>query len=643
MPVGPLLPGRIPSGLLAARLQQDLFRNTRVLNSLQDQVATGQKLFLPSDSPAAALRSIVLQRQLEYQEQYKVSIETDRSFLAVSEQSLQTISDILNHAKSLLLEGVGDNVTATERIALADEVAAAIKGAVITANSSHRGRYLFGGSQTTSAPFEIRDDNSVAYLGDRLSVDTLIERHLIVSNSVDGPLAFGVLSPIPARELNPAISDATKISDLHGGIGVELGAIEVTLTDGVTTQEASVDLAGAKTIEDIRTRLEDAFAAGPLTLTVDIDPGTNSGLRLTPSSGTVTVADVAGARLAADLGIASGPAAVINGGDLNPRLTEQTLIADLNGGTGIGPVAGTGLSITVGDETQIIDLSSAVTLEDVFNQIRLSGLPVDVGINDQGSAIAFSSRLSGADLFVGENGGQNATLLGLRTLTAETGLADLNRGLGVPVDDDAPLRITRRDGTSLDISLAGANSIQDVLDAINAVDPGVLVASLNSVGNGITLLDNDGVSTGPLVVEDNAIAKALGLAGEETGTDPTVPLVGRDVNPQEEEGLFNILSRLEDALREGDNNELARLDPLLEQEVERFNLVRGEVGNRLRLLDQVENRILDRDVLFKEALSVDFDADLTETITKVAQIQASLEATLRIAAQTSQLSILAFL
>jgi flagellar hook-associated protein 3 FlgL len=284
-----------------------------------------------------------------------------------------------------------------------------------------------------------------------------------------------------------------------------------------------------------------------------------------------------------------------------------------------------------------------VTLEDLFNQIRLSGLDVAVGINAQGTALEFSSRVSGADFTVGENNGNNATLLGIRTLTADTRLADLNRGVGVPVDQLTPLTIIRRDGTTIDVDLAGTNTIQDVLNAINAVDPGVLVASLNAVGNGITLLDNDGVSTGPLVVEENVVSVALGLNGAETGTDPAIPLVGQDKNPHEDQGLFNILSRLEKALRTGDDAELSRLDALLEQEIDRFHLVRGDIGSRLQLLDQVEGRILDRDVLLKEALSVDFDTDLSEAITQVAQIQTALEASLKIAAQASQLTILAFL
>jgi flagellin-like hook-associated protein FlgL len=219
----------------------------------------------------------------------------------------------------------------------------------------------------------------------------------------------------------------------------------------------------------------------------------------------------------------------------------------------------------------------------------------------------------------------------------------LNKGRGVPVDKGVDLEITRRDGSMVQIDLSGTNTIQDVLDAINAVDPGVLVASLNAVGNGITLVDDDGVSTGPLTVTENIVSVALGIDGQETGTNPAVPLVGRDANPREESGLFNILARLEDALRSGDNQELERLDGLLTDEIDRFNLVRGEIGSRLQLLDQVDNRIRDREVLLKETLSVEFDTDLTQAITQVAQVQASLEATLRIAAQTSQLSILAFL
>ena len=100
---------------------------------------------------------------------------------------------------------------------------------------------------------------------------------------------------------------------------------------------------------------------------------------------------------------------------------------------------------------------------------------------------------------------------------------------------------------------------------------------------------------------------------------------------------------LQAALANGDTQELERLDGLINAEVERLNLVRGDVGSRLQALDRVGNRLADETVLLQEALSGEFDTDLAAAVTRVAQIQATLEAVLKIAAQTSQLSLLSFL
>jgi flagellar hook-associated protein 3 FlgL len=643
MSVGPLLPGRLPSSLSAERLRLNLQTSTALLQRLQDQAATGQKFLLPGESPAAAVRSIVLQKAIERQEQYRTSVQTATSFLAASEQSLASIGDALNRAKSIMLAGVGDNATATERVALADETATLIRSAVDAANSQFRGRYLFGGSRSDRPPFALTDSGAVVYRGDGLAIDSHINPDLLLANNVDGRTAFApIAAPAPA-DLDPALTLETQLADLHGGTGVRPGPVRVTLTDGVTTQTATVDLSTARSIGDVKARLEDAFAAGPLTLTAGIDPGTSSGLLLTASAGaTVAVADLAGSTVAADLGIVSAAAATINGGDLDPRLTLQTSLASLNGGAGIGATAGTGLRITLDGQTVTVDLDGTADVEDLLNRLQATGLELLTEIDPAGRGLVVGSRLSGADFAIGENGGTNATALGLRTLTGETLLAGMNGGLGVPVDA-GPLVIERRDGSTVEVDLSAAATVQDVLDAVNAIDPGVLTASLNAIGNGISLLDNDGVSTGPLTVPGSPLATALGIAGAETGTDPTVPLVGADVNPLEPQGLFNVLVRLERALRAGDDGELSRLDPLLNAEAERLAGVRGEVGSQLTLLDQVGERLADREVQLHLDLSEHFDADIAEVITQATQVQATLEATLRIAAETSRLTLLSFL
>jgi len=649
MGIGPILPGRIPASLFTGQLEQNLAVANRQLAHLQNQIATGQRFFLPSESPAEAARAILLQSTIERKLQMQANVQIDQSLLGVSESALATVGNSLNEAKAILLSGVGDALSATDKVALADEIAAILQGVQNAANTKFRGRYLFGGSESQELPFELMADGFVRYNGDGQSLNSFVDFDLLVANNVDGATAFGALTPPVGADLDTALTLDTKIADLHGGAGVELGSIVVTVDDTVNpVQSVTVDLSNAETIQDIKTILENAFAGPAPNLTVDVDPTSKNGIRLTPSGGTVAVTDIDGSTVAADLGITSPATAVINGADLDPTVTLLTKLADLNNGAGVAQTAGKGLLFTNGQSSVAVDISSAITVEDLFNAIREENLDLNLEINQAGNGLAISSRLSGAGFSIGENGDTSAADLGIRTFDSSTRLGDLNFGRGVPVNTldengdllPAILEITRRDGTTTNVDLKGLSTVQEVIDAITAVD-GNLTASLNSVGNGISIVDTSGA--GPLIVPAGLVSTALGLDGEETGVDNTIPLVGTEVHSREAGGVFNILVRLEKALRNQDDAELTRLDPLLDAEIERFNSVRAEVGSRLQLLDEIENRLLDEEVALQEALSEEFDTDLTTAITQVASVTAALEATLRIAATTLRLSLLDFL
>jgi flagellar hook-associated protein 3 FlgL len=219
----------------------------------------------------------------------------------------------------------------------------------------------------------------------------------------------------------------------------------------------------------------------------------------------------------------------------------------------------------------------------------------------------------------------------------------LNLGQGVPVNATdssgnpipANLEIQRRSGTTVEVNLAGATTVQDVLNDINAVDPGKLVASLNSVGNGISLTDNDGVSTGPLTVTNNPISQALGLAGTQSNPNPTTPLVGTDVNPQQATGVFNLLIQLQSALQSNNNAELT----LFQQEIQRVSTVQGNVGSQQQLLTQIQTQTSTEQTNLQASLSTLQDVNMASAITQLTQIQTSLQATLQTAASSMQLSI----
>lgn len=634
MTLSPILPGRLPGTLLGDRLLNNLQNGQRLLARLQDQSSTGQKFFVPSDSPAAATRTIALQRFIERKEQMQNNIRVDRSLLSATETNLDNVGDALNQGKSVILAGIGESSTPAENRALAEEAGGLVDQVVNAGNAKFRDRFLFGGSESRAAPFERIDGGFVRYNGDALTVESFIDLDLTTQNSIDGETAFAPLTPPAGEDINPALTLQTRIADLNGGEGAEPGPITVTVDDG-TPQTETVDLAGAETVDDIKTRIEAAFPPGDITVGIN---AANNGLLVTPAAGTVEIADQQGLNVAAELGIESGPVASIDGADLDPRLTTGTQLADLNGGAGID--GSDGLLITSGSTSKAIDIASAQTVEDLFNTLKSADLDLAVGINEAGNGLAISSRLSGADFSIGENGGTDATDLGIRTLTADTALNELNRDRGVPVDDGNTLDVVLSDSTELNIDLSGANTVQDVLDRINAASPGNLSASLNTTGNGITLTESAG-GTDPFEIKENDISTALGIEGQ---TAAGGSIVGEDVNPLEAEGLLNILVRTEAALENGDDRELHRLGQSIEDEVDRFDAVRFDVGNRLKTLEEIENRLRDENIRLQESLSEEFDADVTQVITEAAQVQESLSATLGIASRTlQQLNLFSFL
>ncbi len=636
MSIGPILPGRLPNSLASSRLQASLQQINRELARLQDQAATGQKFFLPSESPREAVQTVALQRTIERQDHYSSNILTERSFLSASETAMTTAADAASRAKTLILQGVGLNTGPAEKQSLALEAGALLTSVVNAANTLQSGRYVFAGSDAGQPPFEILDNGYVRYNGDTQELDSYIGNDLRLALNVDGNAAFSALSPPVTADVNPALSLDSRLSDLLNGRGAATGPIQVTVDDGlnpVSTQ--TVDLTGAQTIRDIKTRLEAAFPAN--SLTVAVDPTTRNSLQLTAAVG-VTVSDVSGSTVARQLGIVGGPAATISGNDLDPKMTLETKLSDFRGGLGLANPAGT-FVISNGDRTATIDVSGAVTVQDLFNRIREADVDVSLDINANGNGLSIRSRLSGALFSISENGGSTATDLGIRTLNASTRLADLNRGMGVPVDNGSTLNIQLTDGTVHNIDLSAARTIQDVINAVNNAGNPNLTASLNSVGNGITITDSS-IGANGFSIEANSIGTALGLNGSLAGSGS---IVGTDVNPQEPQGLMGLLLNIRSALNNNSDSELNRLDAKTIHEVERINLVRGDIGSRQGFLSDVENRLEDYKVVLQASLSDLFDADITEVITRLSQTSSMLQATLQIASRLQQLSLTNFL
>lgn len=252
------------------------------------------------------------------------------------------------------------------------------------------------------------------------------------------------------------------------------------------------------------------------TLTVDIDAGFSS-------ANDVMAAINAEGTFSARL----DPSELQNNGSgvLLDTWTNPSATATTSGGSGTVLDQGSGFQITNGGKTYDIDISGAKTVQDLLNTINDSGASVVASIDPQSNGIVVRSALSGASFSIGENGGTAATQLGIRTLSTSTSLASLNNGAGVNLaTTGSDLVITRKDGVQLQVSLAGAQTVGDVINDINNANPGggvPVVASLSANGNGIQLTDDDPSSSGTLSVtagSSGSAARDLGFLSPTSNT-----------------------------------------------------------------------------------------------------------------------------
>ncbi|MHC4775113.1 MAG: flagellin, partial [Planctomycetota bacterium] len=407
----------------------------------------------------------------------------------------------------------------------------------------------------------------------------------------------------------------------------------------------------------VATTLEDAINAVAPGATIRIDPVTEARFEVIPPLGlVVTISDLVGNTTAADLGIAGAFGALGGpGADIDPKLTEQTLVSGL---TGVAVPLGS-IRISNAGQSRDLDLSGATNVQEIINAVESLNLGVRVEIADTGDRLNFINELSGGEMSIGEVGaGVTATQLGVRTLATWTRLEDFNDGLGIQIRSgsvdpitglpdpaaDLDFRITAKNGNTIDVDLAGAQTVQDILDAINnaaAVAGTPVAADLAGDGNGIRITDMT-LGADDLVVEalNGSFAAAdLGVAGTTTGAI----LIGEDRATVAVESVFSHLMGLRDALLANDERGITLAADKFEADISRLAEARANVGVRSRRVSNAVDREEDLRIQDMALRSQVQDLDYTEASLRFTTLQQQLQAGLLTASQVTSMSLLDFL
>ncbi len=645
----PVGTSRTSSALSITRLVYQINSDQSSISDLQSQLSTGRRIQRPSQDPGAAIRALAAQRQLEFKAQVDTNLKSADTLLTQTETALSEAQAIVTDIRGLAVQAGNNTLSDAERSGATAQLQAAYARLTELGNTKFQDQYIFAGSNVSARPFTSVND-SMRFTGKTDELLTISSSASTLAANVTAEDTFGVRSDfvVGTEDLNPRLSVATRLSLLNRGDGVRGGAIAIS--NNAETFE--LDLSGVYNLGEVADAIN-AKQLGGRTLLATIGA---SGLEIAFQDGQpgfINVSEVGGGSTAGDLGIATAgnlTTSPIIGKDLDPKTNLNTPILQLLGGAGIAP--GESFIIKQGTKSYTISSNGANTVEDLLNIIRRSGAKVEAGLDPTGKHLAIRSTESGTTLTIGENGGNLASRLGLRTLDTDTPLSRLNFGQGVFISDTTDdLLITRTDGTNLSINLDGALTVNDVINRINNNSTNFnvatrVVASLAANGNGLKLSAPVGAQALSIAnVGGSQAASGLGLVargstsatGVTTGTNSVIQ--GDDISGVQVEGVFSSITRLKSAVTNKRVEDLPQIVSSIDADLERLSLARGLVGARQQSIQSIKSSSADEQITLKQVESDELDADFVKVTSELTGRQAALEASLQLMGQVTKLSL----
>jgi flagellin-like hook-associated protein FlgL len=468
--------------------QLDLFR-------LQNQISTGKRMQLPSDDAPAALRAISLQRLLDRKDQIATNIQSSTQYLTAAEAQLGSVADVLNDVRGAVVGVSGTLSNDSERQALVDQINQAIQSIMAAGNSQTLGRYLFAGSRSQDQPYDF-DGQYVTYSGNEGTLRSYVDlQRLFDTNTAGAEALGGISSQIQGSDLDPQLTVDTLVSTLNGGNGIARNAtISVSINTGLSTKTSTIDLSTAVTIGDVAKLIERGAPAGT-EIVADV---TSQGLRLSSTSGTISVNEVSEGKAASDLGFSAGmtPSTTLVGNPLNPAVLKTTSLNSLLGTRAQGRIVSSSknndITISANDNgaayngVRVVFSAGGTAGSEVasYNSgTKTLNVQVESGLSSAQQVAAAISAEGHFTAAVDYHDQTDSGAAGTNPVEVKDFGVLTSGGGGTNFDRASGLVVTNA-GKTVTIDTSGAKTVEDVMNLIIGSGLG-LSAEINAAANGI--------------------------------------------------------------------------------------------------------------------------------------------------------------
>ncbi|HHV34328.1 MAG TPA: flagellar hook-associated protein FlgL [Syntrophomonadaceae bacterium] len=184
---------RITNSMLTNNLLRNMYVNLRGLERAQDRLSSRKEVRCPSDDPVRVVSSLALRSDLGEVEQFQKNFSDAQAWFEITEGALGNATDVLQRARDLAVYGATDTIPQESRQALANEVRQLQEQLVQIANTTHGGRYIFGGTCTNEAPYAENDQ----WVGNGNKIEFELASGVMMQVNLPGKELFGDIMNIP--------------------------------------------------------------------------------------------------------------------------------------------------------------------------------------------------------------------------------------------------------------------------------------------------------------------------------------------------------------------------------------------------------------------------------------------------------------
>ncbi len=226
---------RISNNYMTRNYLGNLNSTLELYNQSGNKLTTGREFDKMSDNVSDGTRALTIRTQVYKNEQIQDNVKKAGESLYVAESNLMSIKDIIDTVHATTVQALNETNKSAAEIYATDFDA--VKQQIVEfANCKYNDCYVLGGTNNTTAPFEIGEDGDLYYNGINVNNvekqgDTFLADGTVVpySNSVFIDIGLGM--SVKNGKVDPRTAFNMSVSGLDC-LGYGTSEVEYTCTDG---------------------------------------------------------------------------------------------------------------------------------------------------------------------------------------------------------------------------------------------------------------------------------------------------------------------------------------------------------------------------------------------------------------------------